>query len=111
MRVLTKRYDVPSKTILIKNDVHFCPITRDQICQVFQLDGSMDLKFTVEEIRDEYKRMFNGYKRWKLPLHRSRNKNNNLVPFAPRDEPKFFCKIVQYVFSMHLFWRMPGLGY
>lgn len=80
MTALIKSYDLNTKTIKDAIGKILLPITRDFMSGVFDLDIILDQPIDPTILTNEYTRLTNKYKIWRLPIHRQKegNKGNFL---------------------------------
>lgn len=76
MIMLAKNYDPNTKTIYDAVGKPLVPITRDFISRVFDLDLTLDQPIDVTLLGNEYSRLKDVYKRWRLLAHRPKDGNN-----------------------------------
>lgn len=69
-------------------------MSKNALCEVFNLDNTYDDPIIHEDLEQEYWRMDTTYKGQRLPLHRPRN-DGNLVPLEDGDGPPFHVDLFE----------------
>jgi len=92
LKLLAKHYNPSLKAICNPQGEPVIHLSKNAICEVFDLDDLRTVPIVYEDLDKEYWRMDKMYNGWRLPLHRPKAKGP-IVPLNDNDGPPFHLSL------------------